>query len=99
MKGRAKRVTRGGGGLESGDVDGRSRTKGVAVECNVQDWIAGSQLTVVVLAKMQVECCAVQSGGWAESWQRRRRRMAERGSETQRESFAARPREPECLVT
>ena len=49
--------------------------KGVAVECNVQDWIAGSQLTVVVLAKMQVLC--VQSGGWAESWQRRRRRMAE----------------------
>jgi hypothetical protein len=75
VKGRAKRVTRGGGRLQSGEVDEEGRTKEVAVECNVQDWIAGSQLTVVVLAKMQVLC--VQSGGWAESWQRRRRRMAE----------------------
>ena len=35
--------------------------KGVAVECNVQDWIAGSQLTVVVLAKMQDASAVVYS--------------------------------------
>jgi hypothetical protein len=65
---------------ESGDVDvdGRSRTKGVAVECNVQDWIAGSQLTVVVLAKMQDAGAVVYSredGLRAERTRRRTRMM------------------------